>query len=202
MVSTRDPGHGDWGLGDVRSGGAAPGSSPTGASEGLYGVLQTFVRSPEFGKLITPGRIGDLSQGTNGGIDANRINRGLLGPLHGGTSNYSITATTFAEVDSVNLAGTLYCTGRPVLVLVSVTVVGRGTNQINLSVTMDGTEITGKSNGMTISLLVAQGISALALLTPSVGMHRFALVASVDAGTGTVYSDAAANTVTLAALEL
>lgn len=44
--------HGDWGLGDVRGGRAAPGSSSTGSSEGLYGALQSFIRSPEFASLL------------------------------------------------------------------------------------------------------------------------------------------------------
>lgn len=42
----------DWGLGDVRSRDPALGTSPSGASEGLYGVLKTFLRSPEFVSML------------------------------------------------------------------------------------------------------------------------------------------------------
>ena len=59
-MSTRD-----WGIGDVRGGKPLPGSSPTGASEELFGVLQTFLRSPQFFAMarqhgLVPVNVGDI----------------------------------------------------------------------------------------------------------------------------------------------
>lgn len=38
--------------GDVRSAPPAPGASPSGASEGLFGVLESYVRLPSFGSML------------------------------------------------------------------------------------------------------------------------------------------------------
>lgn len=56
----------DWGLGDVRSGPAMPGSSPSGMTASLYGAMQTLMRSPEFLSVLrqthglVPQNVGDI----------------------------------------------------------------------------------------------------------------------------------------------
>lgn len=42
----------DWGLGDVRGGKPLPGTSPSGMSEALYGLVRNFFQSPEALSLL------------------------------------------------------------------------------------------------------------------------------------------------------
>lgn len=188
----------DWGAGDVRGDSPLLGSSPSGASEQLYGLLQNYVRLPGFGKQLVLGRIGDLSGGVNGGIDMNRVNRSMLGPLYGANvGSYTITAANYTEVDPQNLAGKMTCTGRPVIVLMSALVTRSSTLAVlTLSVSMDGAEITGpavgSSDGMgLVDLNAAPDFNLVnwRIMTPPAGQHRFALVAKVGgSGTGTIWS--------------
>jgi hypothetical protein len=172
--------------GQVRGGDPAPGASPTGAGESLYVVMQTFVRQPGFGKLLTKGKIGDLSMGVRGGIDADRINRSMLGPLYGtlavGGPNYSVTsaAPAWAEIDSTRLAGAMVCSGRPVRIDISAGATKGTTQSIQISVAMDGTEVTGVSDGMMwIDATGDQFLTGWHVMTPTPGVHRFAMVADV-----------------------
>jgi hypothetical protein len=188
-MSTRS--QSDWGRGDVRDTNPLLGSSPSGASEELYGVLQNFVRLPGFGKMLVQGRAGDLSATAAGGIDMNRLNRSMLGPLYGKASgDYPITSLSFAEVDAPLLGGSMVCTGRPVRIEISMGGnLGSATGLV-LSAFMDGVEVTGKSDGM--AWIYAGGdlwISGWHVMTPTVGTHRFSLVAkAITGGSATIYT--------------
>lgn len=184
----------DWGTPDVRGDDPAVGSSPSGASGALYGLLQSFVRMPGFGKLIPKGRAGDLSQGATGGIDIDRINRATLGPLKGQTTgNYTVSGTTFTDLDSQRLSGTMACTGRPVRIDISLGAnIGSSTGVI-FSAAMDGTEVTGVYDGMAWTYTGGdEWLAGWAVITPPAGLHRFSLVAKCNtaASSSTVYAGA------------
>lgn len=186
-MSTRD-----WGVPDVRGDPAQPGSSPSGANGALYGVLENFVRLPDFGKRLVKGRIGNLA-GTSGGIDIDRVNRGMLGPLFGSKTvgSYPITATSWAEVDSFNLAGTMVCSGRPVMILMALDAAIGSAGNIEVSVAMDGVEVTGTVDGLGLIDTASAGDFNLVnwyVKPVSAGQHRFALVAKVNTGSGSIWS--------------
>ena len=201
----------DWGLPDVRGGDPALGSSPSGASPGLQGVLENFVRLPGFGKLITRGKAGDLSAGAKGGVDIDRVNRAVLGPLDAGkiapSHNYLITSTSFVEVDSYYLAGTMACSGRPVRIDVAGGVNIGSSTGIILSAMMDGADVSGYTfNGLAWTYTGGDvWLSGWHLMTPPAGLHRFALAARVDSlpsGTGGVIYGDTINPVKIMVMEI
>lgn len=194
----------DWGGGDVRSENPILGSSPSGASEQLFGVMQNFVRLPGYGKMLAKGKAGDLSGGVQGGIDIDRVNRSMLGPLYGRTTGgYTFTLAAWTEVDPVLLAGKMVCTGRPVRVDISSGLNKGAATAIIVSVTMDGTEISGKADGLMWNYTANDlFVTGWRVLTPPAGIHRFALVAFMSGvGTGSMYSDAS-DTVSMIVMEI
>lgn len=129
----------------------------------------------------------------DGSIPVRAIKRGMLVvqyvPPTG--TNYSITDTSFVEVDASNLAGRMTCTGRPIRIDLTATV-AKGTTTIALSVTIDGVEVTNTSNGMAIVFDTATATPVASwhyLMRPQPGERRFAVVAKVNAGTGTIFGD-------------
>lgn len=163
--------------------------------------VRDLLSGSELPSLLMPGSIGPQTAMQGSGIPIDRVRRGLLGPLLGGASNYTVSATSFAELDSALLAGVMVCTGRPVLLMVSAGVLP--TNVCWLSVSMDGTEVTTRG-GMVYTQLATTGlyISGWAMVVPRPGPRRFAMIGRVNAGSATVYSDFSGNLTQMVAVEL
>lgn len=167
-----------------------------------YDALNEILAGPSIADLLPPGTIGDQTDAHGAGVPISAIRRGMLGPLMGRSSNYSVTATSFAELDSANLAGVMVCTGRPVLILIAAGV--QPASALWISVAMDGTEVTGRG-GMAYSIQSAVAglwLSPWAIVTPRPGPRRFAMVARVNTGTGSIFSDTSGNLVQMTVLEL
>jgi hypothetical protein len=163
--------------------------------------VRDFLRGSEVASLLPPGNIDPQTQMQGSGIPITKIRRGLLGPLLGGPSNYTITSTTPVEVDGALLAGTLVCTGRPVLVLLAAGVLP--TNTVWLSVAMDGADVSTRG-GMTYSQLATTPVplSSWEIVAARPGPRRFAMTARVNAGSAVVYSDLSGNRVEMLVVEL
>lgn len=128
-----------------------------------------------------------------GGIGQENIRKGFMS-LVGGAANYTISGTAIVEVDSVRLAGVVYCSGRPVKVSCSGIMTRNTAVALAVYVMIDGILQPGRTmyhdgsgNVHASGWVVAEG------LTP--GPHRFAMVANCfDAtGSGTLYSDPSTN---------
>lgn len=163
-------------------------------------VTTDTLGSGEFGQRIGPANCSAKAQFQGGPLGIQNVRRGKLRLTQHPTLNYSVSSTTFAEVDTTNLAGEIDCSGRPLRIEICGFVL-RGTTVIQLSVTLDGTEVTGSGNGMAASwsAAAADHICSFFEVTPTPGRHRLALVAKVDAGTGTIF--AGANVFQLRAIE-
>lgn len=126
------------------------------------------------------------------GVRGNRLTVQYI-PASG--TNYSVTATGFTEVDSINLAGRMVCTGRPIRIDLWANVAKGATSTVlQLSVTMDGAEVTNTSNGMALvfDTGTAYTVSGWHVIErPQPGERRFAVVAKVNAGTSTIFGDGA-----------
>lgn len=130
-------------------------------------------------------------------IPVRAIRRGLLVIQYvpdAGT-NYSVTGTGFTELDAGNLAGRVALTGRPIRIDLWGNVnKGAGSTVLQLSVTMDGAEVTNTSNGMALVFDTGTAYSVAGwhwVLRPQPGERRFAVVAKVNAGTSTIFGDGA-----------
>lgn len=122
-----------------------------------------------------------------------RGNRLVIQYIPATGTNYSITATSFTEVDANNLAGRMVCSGRPIRISIWANVAkGATSTVINLSATMDGAEVTNTSNGMALVFDTASAYTVSGwhyIMAPNPGERRFALVAKVNAGTSTIFGD-------------
>lgn len=153
--------------------------------------VRDLLRGSEPATLLAPGTIGTQTAGQGAGLPMDRIRRGLLGPLRGRTTgNYSITSTSFTDLDALNLAGVLVCSGRPVRIDLSLGA-NRGTSTgVIFSAALDGVEVTSRYNGMAWNYNTTdEWLSGFFVTTPRPGPRRFSLVAKTDTGTGgTVYA--------------
>jgi hypothetical protein len=150
--------------------------------------VRDLLRGSEPASLLAPGTIGAQTAGQGSGIPMGALRRGLLGPLYG-NANYTVPSTTYAELDSKNLAGILVCSGRPVRVDFSAGMNMGTSNGLIVSASMDGVEVTQKYDGL--GWVYTAGdffITGWRILTPRPGPRRFALIAKLNAaGSGTVY---------------
>ena len=108
-------------------------------------------------------------------------------------SNYTITATSFANVDSTDLSLSITTTGGDVLIGWNCTLNNNGASTINaFDVTMDGTRIGG-DDGIH-ALFVSNGTIPISFTylkrSVSAGAHTFNLQCKVSAGTATIYAGA------------
>jgi hypothetical protein len=122
-----------------------------------------------------------------------RGNRLLIQYVPPTGTNYSVTGTSFTEVDATNLSGHLLCTGRPIRIDLWANVAkGGGSTVLQLSVTMDGVEVTNTSNGMALVFDTGTAYTVSGwhvILTPQPGERLFSVVAKVNAGTSTIFGD-------------
>lgn len=122
-----------------------------------------------------------------GGLGIQNVNRGFLN-LVGGSSDYVISGA--GEVDGTNLAGSVMCTGRPVLVLATFTfTLNAGTTIFVVDFLMDGVSLTGTPNGVAYWATAGSAtMPAFYVATPQAGPHRFSLWANTGGGTTTITS--------------
>ena len=120
------------------------------------------------------------------------VDRMAVNLAYVGTADYSITWTSFADVDSANLRLVLpACSGRPIRVRFGASM-AKGTTHVRLSLAYDGTEVTGNIGLAQARSTVAETHCSIpwTIEAPTPGDHVLTLQALVDAGTGTVYSNA------------
>ena len=122
-------------------------------------------------------------------IPIGTIDRAGFSIVYTAGSNYSITATSFAEVDAANLAGTLVASGAPIRVDFSA-IVSKGTSNIRLSVSVNGVEPTGATFGLGMATVTGSLSGFYVIDKPTPGQVRIALMAAVDAGTGSISAGA------------
>lgn len=119
-------------------------------------------------------------------------------------SNYTISATTFTEVDSTALAGTLVCQGGPIIISANIPAAEAGTTALlALSFTWRGEEVSGVANGLAVTESTSYVPMApwIYIADPGVGSGRFALVALRATANGTIFADAS-NMIQLLAREV
>jgi len=156
--------------------------------------IRDFVRSPSLVGSIVPGSI------PHRGVNTAR-SRIYYSPTAVG--NYTISATSMAEVDGTNLAGTITCSGAPVLLMASVRAAGAGaTGTIALGFTFDGAAPDGQDSGAWATDYTGfVGASFFVEIpTPRAGTRRYALTAMRATANGIVYSGGG-NSIELLAME-
>lgn len=154
--------------------------------------VRSLLSGPELAAMLPPGSIGTQSAVQGAGIPLSAVRRGLLMLSGRLTAHYTVTSTAWTEIDSVNLAGTLVCTGRPVRVDIETGCNKGATTGIILSAQMDGVEVSGKTDGLIWNFSPEDlYVSGWHILTPRPGPRRFAMVAAIyGAGTATMYAGA------------
>ena len=136
---------------------------------------------------------GPTAQRQGGGIGIENIRWGLLNlTTSGRTSEYTLTNTTFAELDVVLLRGTLVVTGRRRLKVTLSGTVGNDTANgfTFLGVFLDGVLLNNRHIGFISTVAGAPGWISMATLTDvEEGTRVLSVVAWVSGGTGTVYAN-------------
>lgn len=108
-------------------------------------------------------------------------------------SNYTISATTFTEVDSAALSGTLECQGGPIIISANIPAAEAGAAALlAVSFTWRGEEVSGVANGLALTESTSYVPMApwIYIADPGVGTGRFALVALRATANGTIFADA------------
>ena len=139
-------------------------------------------------------------------IPADAVRREYTRVFYDPTSpaDYTISATSIAEVDGTNLAGTIQSSGRPLLLTATVRAVEAGaTGTLVLGFMFDGTFPAGLANGsFATEMTDFQGASFTTLIpSPRVGTRRFALGAVRATANGTIYCGGG-NSIELIAMEV
>lgn len=137
-------------------------------------------------------------------IPANTIIRNTTLVQHTEGSNYTISATTFTEVDATALSGFITCQGGPIILSANLPAVQAGaTGSIAVSFSWRGEEVTGVNNGLAITVSTSYVPMSpwWYIHDPGVGSGRFALLAMRATANGTIYADAG-NSIQLLAREV
>ena len=120
-------------------------------------------------------------------------------------ADYTISATSIAEVDPTNLAGTIKASGRPILLTATVRAVEAGASgNLVLGFLVDGVPLPDYTDGgcwVTESTAYLGASFSQLWTNPRPGTRRFALGAYRGTADGTVYSGGT-NTIELIATEV
>lgn len=140
--------------------------------------IRDFVRSPSLVGSIVPGSI------PHRGVNTARSRVYYSPPA---SANYTISATSMAEVDGTNLAGTITCSGAPVLLMANIQAAqAGGGGALVIGFMFDGAPHEfGSWKSNSTSYLGASFFSQVT--TPRPGKRRFALAAMRVTADGTIY---------------
>ena len=115
-------------------------------------VVRRMVRA-ELARLVGPANADQNAQQAGGGLGIQNIRRGVMFLTSDTTSDTTVAPGSLDVWTSVlgNLAGTMYLSGRPLLILVSSVLNAGVSTDIKISATLRGVEVTGRHHGMALS---------------------------------------------------